>query len=239
MNHLVLDLGNTRLRAYHFQAGSILNEWELEQLEELPHLVSQLPAAPKILASNVGRHSFDALRKAGLEVQEVGQWLHLPIELKYQTPETLGQDRIALACGAQAHYPRRDALIIDVGTCITYDFKNASGEYLGGAISPGVLMRFEAMHHHTARLPLIGKWNEPPKKLIGASTEQSMQIGVWLGVQAEIEGIIKRYMQRYPTLKVLITGGAASGFAEELNYDIFAAPKLLPEGLNYILEFNA
>lgn len=239
MNHLVLDLGNTRMRAYHYRDGAALKEWELGRLEELPAIVSQLPQPLKILASNVGKYSFAGLREAGLEVLEVGQMPHLPVELKYQTPETLGSDRIALACGAQDRYPAHNVLIIDVGTCITYDFKNAAAQYLGGAISPGVLMRFEAMHHFTARLPLIGKWNERPNELMGSTTEQSMQIGVWAGIDAEIAGIIKRYQSRYPKLKVLFTGGAGKRFAQELNFDIFAAPKLLPEGLNYILEFNA
>ncbi|HEY5825470.1 MAG TPA: type III pantothenate kinase, partial [Cyclobacteriaceae bacterium] len=154
----------------------------------------------------------------------------------YATPTTLGVDRIAAVCGALEIYPNGNCLVVDTGTCINYEFIDAKGEYLGGAISPGIHMRLEAMHKFTARLPLVT--NNPDAQLIGNSTATCMQSGVTNGVIAEIEGIITRYSHLYPDLGVILSGGDYSLFENKLKPSIFVAPELVLSGLNRILLHN-
>jgi len=127
-------------------------------------------------------------------------------------------------------------LIIDAGTCITYDFLSATGEYLGGGISPGINMRYKAMHQHTAKLPLL-----EPKEVydfIGATTEGSIHSGVLYGIVGEVDGIIDQYNERFKHLTVILTGGDAHFFGKRLKNSIFAHSKFLLEGLNNLLEYN-
>jgi type III pantothenate kinase len=162
--------------------------------------------------------------------------LSLPIQNHYQTPDTLGMDRLAGACGAHALFPTQNCLVIDAGTCVTFDFVDGSGVYYGGGISPGLHMRFKAMHTFTAKLPLISPKAGVP--LIGASTEASMQSGVVNGMIAEMEGIIARYAGKYAELRVILCGGDAGFFENQLKASIFASPELVLIGLNSILIHN-
>lgn len=163
--------------------------------------------------------------------------LPLPINLMYETPDTLGMDRIAAACGASIISPERDCLVIDIGTCINYEFIDAKKNYHGGAISPGMDIRFKAMHTFTARLPLVKLKSEV--QLTGTSTEKCMQSGVFYGIVGEIEAMIHHYQQKYPQLSVILCGGDASLFENKLKPTIFAAPDLVLMGLNRILSHNA
>ncbi len=159
-----------------------------------------------------------------------------PFKNSYATPKSLGVDRIALATSAFYYNPRGNTLVIDAGTCITYDMVNDYGEYLGGAISPGVTMRYWAMHTKTAKLPFL----EPTEIIdfIGNSTEKSMHSGVINGLVNEIDGAIDQYRKRFEHLTVILTGGEAHFFAKSLKNTIFANSKFLLEGLNYLLEYN-
>ncbi|MCB0371513.1 MAG: type III pantothenate kinase, partial [Muricauda sp.] len=132
--------------------------------------------------------------------------------------------------------PRGNTLVIDAGTCITYDMVNDAGEYIGGAISPGVRMRYKAMNQQTAGLPLL----EPAEILdiIGNSTESCMHSGVINGVACEVDGVIDQYLSRFQDLTVILTGGDAHFFAKRLKNTIFANSKFLLEGLNCLLEYN-
>ena len=163
--------------------------------------------------------------------------LPLPIQIKYKTPKTLGVDRIAAVCGAIDIFPNKDSLVIDAGTAITYDFVDRQGNYEGGAISPGIEMRFEALHTFTERLPLVTKTGDLP--LIGSSTETCIRSGVLNGAIAEMEGIIINYKQLYPDLGVVLCGGDSLFFENKLKPTIFAAPDLVLSGLNRILLHNA
>jgi type III pantothenate kinase len=127
-------------------------------------------------------------------------------------------------------------LVIDLGTCIKYDFVNAKGQYLGGSISPGMNMRFAAMHDYTGKLPLITFSNV--KFLTGTSTETAMQTGVITGIRGEINEFISRYRKKYDNLKIIITGGDAGRFVNDLKLSIFAATDLVNIGLNEIIRFN-
>jgi len=158
----------------------------------------------------------------------------LPINNLYKTPETLGKDRLAGAIGATALFPDSACLVVDMGTCITFDLLNEAKEYLGGAISPGLHMRFKAMHHFTAKLPLA-EMPQGPVELLGRDTMSCLQSGVVNGIRFEVEMAMATYRSKYPNLKVLLCGGDAHFFESIIKGDIFAFPELVLHGLNHTL----
>ncbi|MHB1278629.1 MAG: type III pantothenate kinase [Bacteroidia bacterium] len=160
----------------------------------------------------------------------------LPVTIQYRTPSTLGKDRIAAVCGARYLFPDSACLVIDAGSCITFDIMDEKGNYFGGSISPGLEMRLKAMHTYTGKLPLLN-WEEP-EGFIGDSTRTSMLQGVKQGVLGEAQRQIGLYEGKFPGLKVLITGGDASFFEKNLKKGIFAAPNLVLIGLNTIRQYK-
>jgi type III pantothenate kinase len=160
----------------------------------------------------------------------------LPVKNLYETPATLGNDRLANAIGGAFLFPGKNVLIIDAGTCIKYDFVNSRKEYIGGSITPGMEMRFRAMNYFTGKLPLI-KPSEI-KRLTGRSTSEAMQTGTMIGIEGEMNGFINQYRKKYKSLKIIITGGDAFRFADKLNLSIFAAADLVNIGLNEIIRHN-
>jgi len=160
----------------------------------------------------------------------------LPVKNRYKTPQTLGSDRLASVTGAAKLFPGKNCLVIDAGTCIKYDFITAKNEYLGGSISPGLMMRFKALHNFTDRLPLIQP--EATVNFIGASTKDSILSGVQTGMIHEINGFIQQYKKKYSSLNILLSGGDASLFAGHIKSSIFAAPNLIHIGLHEILKYN-
>jgi type III pantothenate kinase len=167
--------------------------------------------------------------------------LAVPIVKAYDTPQTLGADRVAAAVGATTVFPGQDCLVIDMGTCITADIVDRKHRFQGGIISPGLRMRLQAMSQFTARLPLIpvselsiDNW----PSVVGKNTKQAMSSGVLNGMLFEMDGIISRHREQYPDLKVVICGGDASIFESHLKPPIFAVPELVLRGLNRILEYN-
>jgi type III pantothenate kinase len=161
----------------------------------------------------------------------------VPFQNNYKTPKTLGVDRIALVTSSILKFPNKNVLIIDAGTCITYDFINKNNIYLGGAISPGLRLRYQSLNDLTANLPLLEI--KRPKKVIGNTTISSIHSGVVLGTIYEIQGVIKVYSEKYSDLTVILTGGDAKMLSKQLKSSIFANSDFLLEGLNYILEFNS
>ena len=141
-----------------------------------------------------------------------------------------------MATAAFYYNSTANTLVIDAGTCITYDMVNGYGEYLGGAISPGLHMRYEALHNQTSKLPLLT--SEEPIDIIGNSTESSIHSGVVNGISAEIDGVIDQYKMRFKDLTVILTGGDAQFLSKRLKNTIFADSKFLLRGLNYLLEYN-
>ena len=149
----------------------------------------------------------------------------------------MGLDRIAAVAGAQQKYPNTDVLVIDMGTCITYDFIDHQGIYWGGSIAPGLQMRLKAMHHFTDQLPLVS-FDKTSLKLTGNSTEKSIQSGVYYGIQAEVNGFIQQYLQEHNDLQIIITGGDAHLFDIAPKNRIFADEFIVLRGLNEILKYN-
>ncbi len=162
----------------------------------------------------------------------------LPFNNKYLTPNTLGRDRIAVMAAASLQFSKKNVLVIDAGTSITYDFLNDENEYLGGGISPGLKMRFEALNQFTDNLPLVSFKGDTLPDLIGGNTETSILSGVVVGFIKEINGIINAYELRYDNLTIIITGGDHKYFDKLLKNKTFAAPNFVMEGLKGILDFN-
>lgn len=168
---------------------------------------------------------------------ELDHRTRVPVKNLYKTPETLGNDRLAAIVGAFVLFPKTNCLVIDAGTCITIDFIDNEGNYHGGAISPGINLRFKSLHTFTSRLPLINSKNFDGTT--GRTTEESIMAGVLNGTVAELNCTIQNYQELYPGIQILLTGGDTIFFERKLKCHIFAAPNLLLTGLNEILKFNA
>jgi len=159
----------------------------------------------------------------------------VPLNIDYETPNTLGVDRVAAAIGAINRFDG-PLVVVDAGSCITCDLIDDKNVFRGGTISPGLQMRLQAMHTFTAKLPLLKLTS--PKQLVGRSTDDAMLSGVVNGSQQEITGLVGQYQKKYPDLKVIICGGDVIYFDKIMEFNIFVLPNLVLEGLNAILRFN-
>lgn len=236
---LVMDFGNTLTKAAILQNDRILKliTSELITTQVLESLRTEFEPHYAIVASVI-EIGDDLLQYLNFNFRLIvlDHQTALPIINLYKTPETLGKDRLAMVVAANHLFPEKNCLIIGAGTCITYDFIDTSGNYHGGAISPGIPMRFKALHNFTSKLPLISI-----KKhigLTGSSTEDSILSGVINGTACEIDGLTDRYKEKYKDLQVILTGGDMNYFTETLKNRIFAAANLVLTGLNVILNFN-
>lgn len=237
---LIIDIGNTLTKSAVFEGKELIY---LSVHKELSiEIVSSIEEKhPKINSAIVSSVSpFDSSVKDYLKEKfffiELSHSTKLPIKSIYKTPETLGNDRIAAVTAAFELYPKTNVLVIDAGTCITYDIINEHGVYSGGSISPGIEMRFKALNSFTARLPLLNY--KEIDYLSGLSTEQSILSGVINGLNAEIDGIIESYQKNYEYLTVILSGGDYIYFDKRLKNNIFALPNIVLQGLNVILDFN-
>jgi type III pantothenate kinase len=234
--NVVVDSGNSAAKVGIFDHQNLM-EKRIFTEEALQQYLSSTPV-DNILVSSVSTPAEKILSwvKTKAKKFSLDPLLPLPVKSLYKTPQTLGVDRIAGACGAWQLFPFQNSLVIDAGTCITYDFIDAKGNYHGGSISPGLHMRFKAMNTFTARLPLITPAADPP--LIGNSTETSMQSGVVNGIVSEIDGIIGQYHDKFQQLRVILCGGDTAFFENKVKASIFASPELVLVGLNSILIYN-
>ncbi|MDT0552850.1 type III pantothenate kinase [Urechidicola vernalis] len=238
--NLVIDVGNTFAKVALFEDANIIYQDVFSKKEILLKLLEihkkhKINRAIISSVANLSTNQLVEIRQI-FPIHELSATSKVPFKNAYATPKTLGVDRIALAAAAFVQYPKKNVLVVDAGTCITFDFIDANGSYLGGAISPGLEMRFKAMHTFTDKLPHLKKSENI--NLIGNSTETSMQSGVVNGLTAEINGIIQRYKSKYQKLTVVLTGGDTYFLANQLKNSIFANPNFLLEGLNSILIHN-
>jgi len=229
-----IDAGNTQIKVGKFE-NDVLVEKKSFQLLEAFYLYYVNQKVEKSILSSV--RNFEWNTKNGVSPLLLDQLTKLPFENEYQTKETLGNDRKALVSGAMKLFPEQNCLVIDAGTCITYDFIDADKRYLGGGISPGYTMRFKALNYYTAKLPLVEKTDDEVT-LIGNSTISSIKSGVFHGVLTELEGIIGQYLKKHSNLMVILTGGDAKYFEKHLKAPIFVIPNLQMEGLYHILQQN-
>ena len=239
--NLIVDVGNSYVKFAVFQQGKLIHKLssELTAFEDnFEAIRKDFPKLEKAIVSSVGKLDASQVEfiKNHFDVVILNSETKLPFKNLYKTPKTLGVDRIALVSASVKQLPDENTLIIDAGTCITYDFINAENEYLGGAISPGIRLRYKSLNNLTAYLPLLD--TKSPKGLIGSGTNDAIHSGVVNGVIKEIDGIIDEYRNKYSDLTVILTGGDANFLSNQLKNSIFANSNFLLEGLNFILEFN-
>ncbi len=236
---LIFDIGNTRIKYATLLNGELTSKGYCTD-NEMEILVNKLSGKIKrLLLSSVKpttKAQLNMFEKIGVKPLFLNANLKMPFVNKYETPDTLGADRLALVAGGLFIYPNKPVLIIDVGTCLTFDFVTEKGVYFGGSISPGLHMRLNALHTFTGKLPLVSL--REPKDLIGKSTNESMLSGVVNGIQTEIDGIIDWYKLRYPQVKTILTGGDSAFFDKKLKNSIFADADILLKGMHFILEHN-
>jgi len=237
---LVVDIGNTRAKAGIFHLNQLVEKttFDANDADALRLLIQQYAPTHSILCSVSGEYAeIKELLKQRTAFFELTHHLQVPFFIDYNTPHTLGMDRVAAVAGAQHFFPVQSSLVIDMGTCVTYDFITADYHYLGGAIAPGLRMRLRAMHEQTQKLPLIEM--EEIQDFIGKSTKDSMLSGAYFGLLGEINDTIARYEERFGAIQVVHCGGDASLFDKQTKKSIFAAPDLVLFGLHKILEFHA
>lgn len=244
--NLVIDIGNTLTKIGIFQENELkdFSACESFSVEVLKKFLFDHSAAKNVILSSVVEHdkAISEYLGSAFFFIEMSHHTKLPIENAYQSPETLGKDRLASAVGANFLFRNHNVLAIDAGTCMKYDFVNAKNQYLGGGISPGIEMRFKALNQFTDKLPLLNY--RQFDKLVGATTEESILSGVMNGVVEEVKGIIARYVQQYPDMKTVFTGGYLKFFEKNFNIgsngksSIFADSFLVLKGLNVILNCN-
>jgi len=239
MTTLCFDFGNTRLKVGVFN-GDLLQEDRfladdsdatIQALVDeykpvrsiLSSVINHQPGIETVLANQTGFHKISHLTKINFTTP-VGK------------PESIGADRLALMSAAVHYFPGKNSLVIALGSCITYNFINQYHQFLGGAITPGMDMRFKSMHDYTAKLPLASAdWNFP---LIGYDTKTNLQSGVILGIVNEIEGFIGKYEEKFTNFNVVLTGGNSAYFASQIKYKIFADHHFLFKGLYALSEIN-
>ena len=235
--NLVIDYGNTTAKVGNFDQHVLSEKLTFSSHHQLQRYLSSVQIENCIISSvNIETSLISSwVRQTGQKFV-LNPKLPLPIHNHYKTPDTLGVDRLAGVCGALELFPGENTLVIDAGTCITYDFIDGQKNYFGGSIAPGLSMRFKAVNTFTKKLPLVESTESPP--LIGNSTESSIQSGVVNGLIAEIDGIINQYKQKYTDLRVILCGGDGRFFENKLKASIFAGPDLVLIGLNSILIYN-
>lgn len=239
--NLIIDAGNTALKLAVFDKENIVFDENVpsgflaEKINSIFQLYPKISWAIVSSVSDIDDKLIEMLTTL-CKVHVLSHKSKIPFKNLYATSKTLGVDRIALASSAFYYNSNGNSLIIDAGTCITYDIINKYGKYLGGAISPGISMRYKAMHKQTSKLPLLQK--KGPLDFIGDSTEASMHSGVVNGTCIEIDGIIEQYSSRFSDLTVILTGGDAQFLSNRLKNTIFADSKFLLCGLNHLLEYN-
>lgn len=243
---MVIDIGNSLTKT------AVFNEYELASfssfekfsMNALNALCFGNPSVKNSILSSVIEHDKEipGFLKNRHHFIELSSETRIPIENLYDSPQTLGKDRLVAAVGANSLFDKQNVLAIDAGTCIKYDFVNHKNQYMGGGISPGIEMRFKALNTFTGKLPLLTY--QYMDKLIGRNTDESILSGVMNGAAEEVKGIIKRYERQYPGMKIIFTGGYLKFFEKIFNIpgggnsNLFTDPFLVLKGLNRILMYN-
>lgn len=244
--NLVVDIGNTRAKAAVFVGDEIQKTWIFEK-KSLEHslmgLRNQFPQIERALVSSVAEDARQLVGKSleGIPVIELAATTPLNFDSRYDDLTRLGADRKALVAAAVTKFSGKAVLVIDMGSCVTYDLVDSNKMHHGGGISAGWSMRLKAMHEQTTRLPLLNTTEAEgvnDDSIMGTSTEAAMHRATFNGLVDEIDGAIDRYRQEYPDLTVILTGGDAAVFSVRLKNGIFAHSNFLLEGLNALLQHN-
>lgn len=232
-----LDIGNTRIKLALFQEDTLIEKFVFSKNDlffNLKKILEKYTNTTNLIVSSVGKIDENdfLLFKNQIKIDFVSHLTTFPFDNLYKTPKTLGIDRLVLATGAVLQFPKQNRLVIDAGTCVTYDFINEKDQYLGGAISPGIRLRYEALHNYTAKLPLLTIEN--PENIIGNSTEMAIHSGVLNGLLNEIDGFINQFKTENENFVIILTGGDTDFLAKRLKNTIFANSNFLLESLNQL-----
>jgi type III pantothenate kinase len=238
--NLIIDIGNTSTKLAVYEGREKISVFRINELscEEMGKKLSGFKIKMAIVSSVKKLHPFisDLFFTNIPFVHVLSHKSKLPFKIEYQTPETLGTDRIAAAAWAFNLFPGEEILVIDAGTAITFDFLSA-GIYKGGNISPGLTMRFKALNKFTGRLPLVlpaDNYSFP-----GQNTVDAITAGVITGVTYEINEYIRTFEKKHTDFKIILTGGDSEYLRDKINYQFTYMPDIVIDGLNYILEYNA
>ncbi len=239
--NLIIDAGNSYVKMAVFEEGNMIFSQLAEYVDFLKvflKIKKTYPKIRKVMLSSVSKLNKTAIEKeiSAAKLVVLDYTVKMPFQNLYSTPKTLGVDRLALVAGASKKYPNQNCLIIDAGTCVTYDFIDQAGVYKGGGISPGLQLRYKSLNDYTANLPQLKAAYS--NILIGDSTENAIHAGVFNGFVNEINGIIEQFSNTFSPLVVILTGGDANFLSKRLKSGIFVDPNFLFKGLNYILDFN-
>lgn len=232
--YLTIDKGNTRMKWALFEGDQLVRM--SEEGEGLPDVKVETA-----IVCATGKLDMDELQLPTDKVIVLSSKTRMPITLDYATPETLGPDRIAAACGARKLCGGKGCVIVDAGTCITIDYIDGEGVYRGGAILPGIEIKFRALHTFTAKLPLLTFVDAEKEPVTGRSTQESMEAGVLTATRYAVEGFVAHYRENQPDTRVLLTGGDANwvwGEGRLRVKDCVWEPYLVMIGLNEILKEN-
>ncbi len=241
---LCFDFGNTRQKCGIFRDGVLQEVLNIPDgsPESIREILAHHPASRSILASVIDHDpAIETLLAQNGPFHKLSAGSLLPFTTPVGKPETIGADRLALAAAAVHFHQGRHNLVIGLGSCITYNFINKFGSFIGGSISPGKEMRFRAMHTFTAKLPWIETdglkplWEIP---LMGYDTRSNLLSGVVYGMASEIDGIIAKYQEKFRNFNVILTGGDAAYITRLLSHPVHCDPDLLFKGLYAICEVN-
>ncbi len=229
---LAIDIGNTFVKIGFFENNLLVKVAERLTLPAAIELLKNTTAETVVLCDVANKaEAITTILPENTVIQKLTYQTPVPIQNKYETPQTLGMDRLAAVLGAYHLFPNKNCLVIDAGSCITYDFLTATGTYLGGAIALGLQLRFRALHEYTAKLPLLQATDQPLTP-IGTNTQTAIQSGVIFGLTEEIRGIIRYYEQNFGEVQVIFCGGDAQFLAAKIQQPtVQVQPYLLLYGL--------
>ena len=237
--NLIVDAGNTSVKLALFKEGEMLLTKHIEpNIQTFKRICEEFGKISSILICDVQGLDWSFLNTIfdPKNIFILDSTWNLPFINLYKTPETLGADRIGLIAASIKEYPNSNVLVIDLGSCITYDLIKEDQTYLGGMISPGYTMRYKSLNTFTGKLPLVE--NETFTDDFGDDTKTSIQAGIFNGILHEIEGQIEFFRQKNENLTIILTGGDCLQLSKRLKNPIFAHPNFLVKGLDYLLQFN-
>jgi type III pantothenate kinase len=238
--NLIVEQGNTKLKAAVFGNGQIVLSvlGDSRDYSIINQVIENKDITRAIISSvvDVENYFINDLKLKISTVMFLNENTPVPITIRYETPETLGKDRLAAVVGANYLKPNNNILVIDAGTAITYEFIDDQGVYKGGNISVGLTTRFRALNSFTGKLPLVTETEDVP--LLGTNTKNAIIAGVVNGIVIEMDGYIDFFKSHYSDFFVFLTGGHSYYFERRLKNHIFADPNLVLTGLNRILEYN-
>jgi type III pantothenate kinase len=238
--NLCIDQGNSCTKVGIFDQNVLIESFIFEtiSIKDFTYLLNKFGIKACIISSVIEDNKVmtDWLKKNIDIYIELSHQTPIPVENLYETPETLGKDRLAAVIGAAFLKPDTDCLVIDAGTAITYDFIDAKKNYLGGNIAPGLDLRLRSLHEFTQKLPLVSPGSDHP--FLGINTNSAILSGAIYGIVFEIDGYINTLKIKYPQLSTFLTGGSIFYFDNKLKNAIFAERNLVLIGLNRILQYN-